>query len=208
MVLIRYIQSWLLRTYSSVIKTKMRVPAAIYDQLNDLAIVLENQQSVEPGPLISSLFPVCFAKIGCGQRGHQLIVADRRDNVTTATLLPDGYDIVHQPQIEGKGGGVTVVHCSCIPLGQLRLSDNLSFEAIDCLVGSAKPMRLCVVYRPLPSRFNHLSVGQFMGEFSDFLSRLMSLLGELILIEDFNFHVDAANDTNAATFAELLQSFS
>jgi hypothetical protein len=110
------------------------------------------------------------------------------DKVTTAALLPDGYEIIHGPRLEARGGGVAIVHRGCIPVKQPSLNDNQFFEAIDCLVATAKPMRLSVVYRPPPPRTNQLSVGQFMGEFSEYLSHLVSLPGELIVQGDFNFH--------------------
>jgi hypothetical protein len=46
-----------------------------------------------------------------------------------------------------------------------------------------------------------------MDEFSDYLSHLVSLPGELLLQGDFNFHMDDVNDSDAAAFADMLQSF-
>jgi hypothetical protein len=38
------------------------------------------------------------------------------DKVITAALLPDGFNIVHRPRVDAKGGGVAIVHRACIPL--------------------------------------------------------------------------------------------
>ena len=83
-----------------------------------------------------------------------------------------------------------------------------SFEFTDCVVSySTTMLRIVVVYRPPPSRKSHLNVTVFLEEFSSFLERIVTTTGPLIIIGDFNFHLDNKNDGSAARFKEQLNAF-
>ena len=128
------------------------------------------------------------------------------DGAVTAALLPDGYSVVHRPR-GSRGGGVALVHRSCITLSQVRLGAHTSFEALDAISGAPCNLRISVVYRPPPSRANNATCGQFMSEFADYISDLVSHPGELLIVGDFNFHMNEPNDPNASIFLNLLTSF-
>ncbi|ELU12644.1 hypothetical protein CAPTEDRAFT_185599 [Capitella teleta] len=134
------------------------------------------------------------------------LTGTEEDKVVSAALLPDDYAMVHRPR-DARGGGVAFIHRRSITLSQIRLGDYSSFEVLDALVCTARRLRMCVVYRPPPSRRNNLTVAQFMSEFADFLSDIVSLPGEPLIVGDFNFHLDDCGDADASTFSDLLTSF-
>ncbi len=72
---------------------------------------------------------------------------------------------------------------------------------------NSKWIRIIIVHRPPPSPDNHLTVRQFLSEFSSFLEQQVLLSGELLLIGDFNFHVDDNSGYYANQFQALIQRF-
>jgi hypothetical protein len=66
-----------------------------------------------------------------------------------------------------------------------------SFEYMEILFRlPATILRIGILYPPLPSTKNGLSAAMFFKEFPDLLERLAISSGNLILLGDFNFHVD------------------
>jgi hypothetical protein len=66
-------------------------------------------------------------------------------------------------------------------------------------------IRLAVIYRP-PSQSTKCSDGQFLTEFSDFLQLLVVMGGKLLIVGDFNIHVDVVGNATACKFLSLLDS--
>ena len=68
-------------------------------------------------------------------------------------------------------------------------------------------LRIVVVYRPSPSRKNQLNVTLFLEEFSSFLEKVVTTTEPLVIVGDFNFHLDNEDDQSAALFQDLLGAF-
>lgn len=82
----------------------------------------------------------------------------------------------------------------------VKVGHFLSFELQLIKIGSKDPFYCAVVYRP-PGP-NSL----FLSEFSDFLSSTMRL-SRLLLVGDFNIHVDDDSDLFARGFINIMDSF-
>ena len=67
---------------------------------------------------------------------------------------------------------------------------------------------MVVIYRPPPSHKNKLNVFVFLDEFISFLEKLITTTDPLVIVGDFNFHLDNQCDRAAALFQELLDAFS
>ena len=65
-----------------------------------------------------------------------------------------------------------------------------------------KSIRALVVYRPSDSG---AAIGLFFEEFSSFLEEVVVCSEELLIIGDFNFHMDDMADRYAAQFGSLLE---
>ena len=59
------------------------------------------------------------------------------------------------------------------------------------------------IYRPPPSVKNKLTVDKFMNEFSTLLESA-SVLQNLLMVGDLNFHIDDAANKDAKSFLEVL----
>ena len=80
-----------------------------------------------------------------------------------------------------------------------------SFELLDLLITIGKNhLRLVNVYRPPPSSKNKLTTSAFLKEFASYLEVLTSHPGNLVIVRDFNLHLDDHNDPSATKFLNLI----
>jgi hypothetical protein len=88
------------------------------------------------------------------------------DKPVISEITPNGYSI-HQIARNGKtGGGVAVIHKSNIEVKRSKHSQIFShFELLKCdVVVKSHHFRLCVIYRPPPSRTNKLKNTTFFED--------------------------------------------
>ena len=84
-----------------------------------------------------------------------------------------------------------------------------SFEFTDLqMKHSATCLRIVIVCRsPTSKKSSGSGPGLFFSEFSRPLEELVTAPGSLLLVGDFNFHVDNVNDSAALQFLQLLDTF-
>ena len=129
------------------------------------------------------------------------------DDVIIGELIPSGYCLSECPRVGGAGGGVGLLYKKGIKM-KTRLCDKFtSFEWLDATFVNLKTVRVIVVYRPPPSSANGITVGMFMDEFSALLEEVSVSTNELLIVGDFNFHMDDANNAQAVQFKNLLEMF-
>ncbi|XP_054594520.2 uncharacterized protein [Nothobranchius furzeri] len=116
-------------------------------------------------------------------------------------LCPSGYSFLSQPRGSGRGGGLAVVFRDHLPCSSTTSGLFASFELQLIKVGRKDPFYCAVVYRPPGPN------GSFLQEFSDFLSSTVKL-SRLVIVGDFNIHVDDPSDHFAMNFSSLMDSFS
>lgn len=123
---------------------------------------------------------------------------------------PKEYKMAQKPRNSGqRGGGVGILYKKTLALRAIE-NDNTfnSFEYTEHLLKSDSIwIRVIVVYRPPPSGVNGSSVSQFLCEFSTFLEHLVLLPGEILVMGDFNFHVNDPTNHSAREFAFLLDTY-
>ena len=78
-----------------------------------------------------------------------------------------------------------------------------SFEFLDVRFKSSKMIRMIIIYRPPSS----VPLSTFYREFSLLLEELATASGELLIVGDFNLHVDSSRDVDALHFCDLIASF-
>ena len=82
-------------------------------------------------------------------------------------------------------------------------SDYGSFEVVeDCLVGSIR-VRFSIVYRP-PGL---LTYNIFDEEFTDYVSQVVIAPGKLLVVGDFNYHVNKTTDKASSGFIDVIALF-
>ena len=115
----------------------------------------------------------------------------------------------HIPRNTGqRGGGVGIIYKNSLDIRVVSHDSSFSsFEHTEHLLKLCTWIRLIVIYRPPPSSANRLTVAQFLEEFSIFLEYLVLLPADVLIMGDFNFHVDDAMDQDAKEFLTLLDTF-
>ena len=123
-------------------------------------------------------------------------------------LCPRGYAFMHISRSIGYGGGVGLLYKKNYKTEKQNVAQYSSFEYMETLIRSPSTvLRIGIVYRPPPSAENGLTVNMFFDEFSDLLERLAVSSGKLVLLGDFNFHVDDLTNPQAARFLDLLDCY-
>ncbi len=120
-------------------------------------------------------------------------------------LKPNGYKLPHEPRKKKRGGGVGILHRSNIDIATKVSVTFKSFEYMETVLKSpCKSVRVIVVYRPPPSKENRLTCKMFFEDFTVFLEQQTIANGCLLIMGDFNFHIEDASDREAMQFLELL----
>jgi len=129
------------------------------------------------------------------------------DKSVISEITPDGYQILHVPRKDKLGGGVALIHKSNVDVKRSKPIQTYShFELLECNVAVQKNrFRLCVVYRPPPSRTNKLKNSTFFDEWTEFIDRLAVIQEELVITGDLNFHLDNEEACDTRKFLETLR---
>ena len=69
-----------------------------------------------------------------------------------------------------------------------------------------KLLRVFIIYRPPTSVKNKLKFSTFLDEFSTLIEPFPSITSKVIILGDFNLHVDDGSNCDACKFLELLTS--
>ncbi len=141
--------------------------------------------------------------------------------LTETWLKPDEYIILNEsaPQdycykIErrpkSKWGGVATIYSNALSISQKRGFKYNSFEVMvlhitlprEKSINDKSPVMfvLATVYRP-PG--HHID---FIKEFADLLSELVLAADELLIVGDFNIHIDNEKDALGSAFIDILNS--
>ena len=106
------------------------------------------------------------------------------------------------PRLHTTGGGVGIVLKNNIKAKIQAHESYGSFEHLELELRATKYfVRLIVLYRPPSS-----DVSLFFDEFASYLAHIVTASGYLLIVGDFNFHVDSQNNAGRR-FTGLLHSF-
>ena len=132
------------------------------------------------------------------------------DRAAPGEITPDGYKLHHVPRTSRRGGGVAVL---CKSTFQTHVSDRhpmtKSFEFTNILISSRScSVRLIVIYRPDRCKRNPHSFADFLTEFTEVLHGLVLDRSNLLIVGNFNVHVNDTGDAEARWFLDCLTSYS
>uniref|UniRef100_A0A672G2J3 Reverse transcriptase domain-containing protein n=1 Tax=Salarias fasciatus TaxID=181472 RepID=A0A672G2J3_SALFA len=127
------------------------------------------------------------------------------DYVRLNECTPPTYVNFQTARSTGRGGGVAVIsHSSLL----LKPKTNVKFNSFESLIltltcpnwKNQKAVLLIIVYRP-PGPYS-----DFLTEFSEFLSNIVLTHNKILIIGDFNIHVDDSGDSLSNAFIAVLDS--
>ena len=119
-------------------------------------------------------------------------------------MVPGGFSFIQVPRPSSRrGGGVAVVFKSTIAATLVADSQAYdSFEHMDVrLKFGTRTLRLLVVYRP-----PRCSESDFLRDFSLVLEILLVTRDDVLIVGDFNLHVDDEHDQYGRSFMSLIDS--
>jgi exonuclease III len=128
-------------------------------------------------------------------------------DIVCGELTPMGYKLEHVPRNTGRGGGVAVLYKTSVKCKKQKVDRYSSFELLELVLTTrCDSIRLCVVYRPPAGGKHSKSFGTFLTEFQNYISSLSTSTGKLLVLGDFNIHVDRKESAEAKKFADMLYS--
>lgn len=130
---------------------------------------------------------------------------DERDIIYS--LTPNGYSFHHCPRTSGVGGGVGIIIKNQMKAKELKCKKYITFENKEIIIKlQAKSLLISVIYRPPPSNTNGFTFREFYNEFSDYLSYLSVLPESVLIVGDFNIHMDNTKCNKVEEIQSLLDN--
>ncbi|XP_047668256.1 uncharacterized protein LOC125141031 [Tachysurus fulvidraco] len=125
----------------------------------------------------------------------------QNDFIALNDTIPPGFVYISQPRDSGRGGGLAIIYREKWRLRLVNVSVSHSFEAAVCRLSGSTPTIISTVYRP--PKFNK----DFIPDFAAFLNEITTLSPNIILVGDFNIHMDDVHNNLAKEFTSCLDSF-
>ena len=97
---------------------------------------------------------------------------------------PPNYKFYQSTREHRKGGGVAVIFSDQFTCNEINLGKFSSFEYLAIKVKTNHSMVFLVIYRPPKNSPN------FLPEFSTLLSTVLTNYDRIIILGDFNIHVN------------------
>ena len=119
-------------------------------------------------------------------------------------VCPAGYVSLQKPRVGRRGGGVAIICRDCIRIRLFHLdfaATSFEFMAASLTINSTCFV-LLIIYRPPSSK-----PSQFIDEFASLLEVLVPAPGLLLIVGDFNIHVDDTLSSLSQSFTSLIGSF-
>lgn len=112
---------------------------------------------------------------------------------------PPGYCYLQKARFTGRGGGLAVIYHSYLELSPLTI---LELSSSECLAFSCKPpfpMTVLLIYRPPKTNTG------FISELYNFLLTFCTTSSNILILGDFNIHVNNPTCHFASEFLQLLE---
>ena len=129
------------------------------------------------------------------------------DEVIIGEICPAGYRFFNQPRLTANGAGVGLLYKANLHVKSKLSHGYRTFEYLHSTIVDTKTVTVISVYHPPPSAANGLTVDVFLDEFGTLLEELIVIEADLLIVGDFNFHMDNLTDGNAIRFNRLLTTF-
>lgn len=123
------------------------------------------------------------------------------DYMTLNEAAPPGYVTLAKPRLSGRGGGLAVIHRSCFKVDPVPLPVFTSFECLSFSFTGSQPSLVLLVYRPPKTS------SAFITDFTELLSSMCPKYSSIVVLGDFNIHVDSNQCNIASQFLNVLNCF-
>uniref|UniRef100_A0A671YR52 Reverse transcriptase domain-containing protein n=1 Tax=Sparus aurata TaxID=8175 RepID=A0A671YR52_SPAAU len=111
---------------------------------------------------------------------------------------PSGYTYIDKPRPDGRGGGVAAIFRKNLNISTISIPPSQSFKHVALKLPGPTPLVISIIYRP--PKPNH----SFLSDLAAFVTQLSAISPSILLLGDFNFHIDDPNCKSAIDLLELL----
>ncbi len=131
------------------------------------------------------------------------------NNVTRAALHPSGFSFLDQPRLDGSArGGIGLFFRNSFTVVKTDFGEKRSFEYSEWMVSwNNIKLKLCVIYHIPYSQAHPVSDATFMKEIEDYFDSVVLCNELLLIVGDFNIHVDDDSDYYGREFCDLFSGF-
>ena len=136
---------------------------------------------------------------------------DPTDAIIIQELSKNGYSFTHAPRKQTtRGGGLGLLHKSNLGIKTLSSKVYSTFESCLWNIRCRNTDFIIMgIYRPPYSPKNKKTIPMFNNEFCEVWSQVLTSYPSkrIILLGDFNIHVNDSSNADSSAFLELLDSF-
>ena len=118
-------------------------------------------------------------------------------------ITPEGYISFSKPRDERKGAIICQNELKCETKNSSFHPTSFEFLHIGITINN-KYLSLYTIYRPEP---NVEKMSVFFDEFATYLENWTLVSHDVLILGDFNIHIDLPNDSKTSTFVEILKMF-
>ena len=125
------------------------------------------------------------------------------DTAAKLEIIPSGYKLMNHHHIGHRGGSFTLLYKETVSVSIIKYSDNKSFPSFEFFELQVKfgslAARLVIVYCPPCTK-------SLFSKFTSYLESIILSTEPILIVGDFNLHVDAEGDAAAGDFLDILES--
>lgn len=111
---------------------------------------------------------------------------------------PPGYKYIDRPRPTGRGGGIASIFKCHLKVNPISIPSIESFEHIAFKLLYPNPLIIAIIYRPPKPN------PSFFSDFTDLITHLSAISPSVLLLGDFNFHIDNKKCKHTSNFLDLL----
>ena len=127
--------------------------------------------------------------------------------VKCSVLNNDTLKLANVNRIGRKGGGIALVYCNNLKVRHPEDAKWMSFEyAIWGLQHKETKMTIMAIYRPPYSTMNQATIQSFFEEFTDWMETKSNEYSKIIVLGDFNIHINYDQDTDVNRFKDIMEA--
>ena len=131
------------------------------------------------------------------------------ESASKTLCTPGGYRFFDHSRSGRRGGGTGLLFKNNLMVTKVTGGEHQSFEYSEWKVTSgSRRVNLIIMYRPPYSAAHPVTSAVFFVEFAEYLESIVLSADPLLIVGDFNIHIDSNENYDAIKLSELLQSFS
>ena len=118
--------------------------------------------------------------------------------------IPPGYTFLSFPRDSATaGGGIGILHKKSVKLCSTPSTlSSVNFE--HCVITINNSIQRIAIYRPPPSRVSKFKTSEFLEEFETFLDATSDTPHQVVLLSDFNLHIDIPDKSDTRKFVDII----